>query len=219
MCFQNVYKINPPNTYYGPSLQRKFLEKHFQNTQSQRFSIERKGIRIVFFFSKKNLGNLFLVISKQNSTNFVNFHRNFPIFISQNSKILLELNLEVNIPTNPKIQVPPQRDFHLNIYHLETLLLSSMVIYLLLSLKQEEKIIIIIIKSLSSMSKSWCTYLIATRPTYKCPSKHGTSCKSTNIKCEHPTWASCSPCAFNQPYFKRCMIIIQIQDDHINQIK
>ncbi len=42
------------------------------------------------------------------------------------------------------------------------------------------------------MSKSWCTYLIASRPTYKCPSKHGTCCKSTNIKCEHPSWASCS---------------------------
>jgi hypothetical protein len=61
------------------------------------------------------------------------------IFKSPNSKILLELNLEVNIPTNPKIQVPPQRDFHPNIYHLETLLLSSMVIYLLLSLKQDFK--------------------------------------------------------------------------------
>ncbi len=32
-------------------------------------------------------------------------------FKSPNSKILLELNLEVNIPTNPKIQVPLQRDF------------------------------------------------------------------------------------------------------------
>jgi hypothetical protein len=31
------------------------------------------------------------------------------------------------------------------------------------------------------MSKSWCTYLIATRPTYKCPSKHGTSLQILSV--------------------------------------
>lgn len=60
------------------------FEENFQKTISKylvpSFSIERTGIRIVFLSSKKKLENFFFVISKQNSTNFANFHRNFPIF-------------------------------------------------------------------------------------------------------------------------------------------